>query len=240
MAEAGSSSKELLKSGASPAIKRIERPEVVGESSTQPSSKRADGLKTLIVPAVAVGNVGQLAVDFLCKAFGTGKSEQLDHEGNLLPCVGRTGMKSASRLTTPLEIHQLNDDISCLHIRSMVVPGKSRAMAKVILKLASEREFKRVLILGGASALALINEEQLLRTRDIPRVWGMDAVVSQEYIELEYDVNELKLAGMLPFLAQEVSSYPIKLAGLVAFVFEGDNVPDGQRMALAASKLLGL
>ena len=230
----------MSKEASSPATKRNERPSSSDDNMAPPDSKRVDDIKTLIIPAVSVGNVGQIAVDFLCKAFSKSKPVHVDHEGNLLPCVGRVGTKTDSRITTALEFHTLNENVSCLQIRSMVVPGKSRSMAQLILKFAVERGFTRVLMVGGASALALIDEHQLLQTRSLPRVWGMDAVVSKEFIELEYDITELKLAGLLPFVVQEASNHPVKLAGLVTFVFEGDNIPDGQRIALAVAKALNL
>jgi hypothetical protein len=123
---------------------------------------------TLIVPAVAIGNVGQLACETICSHLvpaGT-PSEILDNKGYLQACVGA---KPGSDLATSLELVALSPFVSVLQIRSPVVPGKSRLLAKYILDLAKTHGFSHLVVVGGASALALTTAGDFNDTRTIPR-----------------------------------------------------------------------
>jgi proteasome assembly chaperone 2 len=202
------------------------------EVAPKPAQSQAPS-RTLIVPAVAVGNVGQVACDLISRKLGKAH-RNLDHEGCLTPCVGR----SASGLATPLQISEIGPECSCLVVKSMIVPGKSREFARLVLRVAKEEGFTRILVVGAASALALVNDAQILRTRDIPRVIAKNPP-PEGFIEMEYRVEELKLAGLLPFLKNEALAFGTEVEALLSFIFEGDNVPDGERMASFACAYLG-
>ena len=206
---------------------------------TLPDDHIRDNERVLLVPAVAVGNIGQLAIDVLCNALKPKKFEHIDHQGCLLPCVGRVGLRSDARIATSCELHELTDHVSCLYIRSMVVPGRSREFARVILGFAKERGFDRIVVLGGASALALINDDQLTRTRDLCRLYEL-APPNDAFLPLEYDIKDLKMTGMLRYLREESTAFSIPLSALLFFVFEGDNAMDGQRLAGATMQVLRL
>jgi len=216
-------------------------------SSGQPPQKKTNAsgettqvdaaVRTLVVPAVAVGNVGQIAVDLLCK-LGDLPVEVIDSEGLLMPCVGNAGKQSKRRISTSLELHTFSTQVSLLHISSMVVPGRSRLFSRLVLQLAKTRGFQRILVVGAASALALINDDQLSRTRHVPRLYNLP--LDDGFLQLEYEVSELKLAGLLPFFIQESAETGVNVGAIVSFVFEGENWSDGVEMCKATMKVLAI
>jgi hypothetical protein len=210
--------------------------------------------RTLVVPAIAIGNVGQIAIELLANQLASGISpEYLDSKGCILPCVGNVkivqhGQKSSKvnlRFASSFELHKINEQVSLLQIRSMVVPGKSKKFAQLIAEFAKDRKFDRILVLGGVSALALINDEQLTKTRHLPRFFtsgqALDEQASQAgFLPLEYKVEELKLSGLLPYLVEAGQSASVDISAILMYIFEGDNWNDGMQMAKFAASSVGL
>ena len=82
---------------------------------------------TLIMPAISIGNIGQLAVDVLLASL---KAQRVTscHHPSIIPLVGSNPLNSTStELTTACEIHQseICSRIILMQIRSGIVRGKS-------------------------------------------------------------------------------------------------------------------
>ncbi|KAH9261089.1 hypothetical protein BASA81_000793 [Batrachochytrium salamandrivorans] len=195
--------------------------------------------KTLLVPAVGLGNVGQLALEYIHSQLGSQSAvEHVDHLGLLSSCVGRT---ATGLLASSLEFVEVSPTLSLLKVRTPVLPGASRDFAKFVLQFAQKRGFLKVMVVGGASALALTNEHDFYATRQFPRVFTVDHKQQQReeeelggYIPLSRtQVNQLRLAGLVPFLVEEFEHnqpHVSRLTAMVLFVFEGENTEDGNRL----------
>lgn len=190
--------------------------------------------KTLLVPSVGLGNVGQLALEYIHSQRGSQSAvEHVDHLGLLSSCVGRT---ATGLLASSLELVEVSPTLSLLKVRTPVLPGASRDFARFVLQFAKQRGFQKVMVVGGASALALTNEHDFYATRQFPRVFTLDHKLQQQEEELEgcialskAQVSQLRLAGLVPFLVEEFD-HVSRLTAMVLFVFEGENTEDGKRL----------
>jgi proteasome assembly chaperone 2 len=89
--------------------------------------------RTLVMPCVGAGNVGQLAVDLLVATLALPRVGYAE-EPHVLPCVGNAPYAHAAggTLATPLELYAAADGPVVLQMRSPAAPGAfslSRARA---------------------------------------------------------------------------------------------------------------
>ena len=82
---------------------------------------------TLIMPAISIGNIGQLAIDVLLASL---KAQRVTscHHPSIIPLVGSNPLNNSSaELTTACEIYQseICAGIILMQIRSGIVKGKS-------------------------------------------------------------------------------------------------------------------
>ncbi|XP_010525686.1 PREDICTED: proteasome assembly chaperone 2 [Tarenaya hassleriana] len=106
---------------------------------------------TLILPALSVGNVGQLAVDLLVSSMGAERVGYLD-DPFMLPCVGNDayGPLPCGEIALPLEVYDsLSNGITLVQQRSPVVKGMMINFAKNIADFASASGKKHVVILSS-------------------------------------------------------------------------------------------
>nr|ACU20568.1 unknown [Glycine max] len=87
---------------------------------------------TLILPALSIGNVGQLVADLLISSMGSERVGYLD-DPNVLPCVGNDayGPFPQGDLALPLEAYDsLSNALTIIQQRSPVVKGMMIEFAK--------------------------------------------------------------------------------------------------------------
>ncbi|KAJ7945996.1 Proteasome assembly chaperone 2 [Quillaja saponaria] len=106
---------------------------------------------TLILPALSIGNVGQLAVDLLVSSTGAERVGYLD-DPNVLPCVGNDayGPVPQGELALPLEAYDSSSNaLTLLQQRSPVVKGKMVELAKNLADFAAASGKKHIVLLSG-------------------------------------------------------------------------------------------
>ncbi|CAI9781912.1 unnamed protein product [Fraxinus pennsylvanica] len=106
---------------------------------------------TLILPALSIGNVGQLAVDLLISSLKAEKIGYLD-DPNILPCVGNDAYwpSPPGDLTLPLEAYQSSSSaLSLVQQRSPVVKGMMVEYAKNLANFVASNGKKHVIILSS-------------------------------------------------------------------------------------------
>ncbi|KAL2537553.1 clast3-related [Forsythia ovata] len=106
---------------------------------------------TLILPALSIGNVGQLAVDLLISSLKAEKIGYLD-DPNILPCVGNDAYwpSPPGDLTLPLEAYESSSSaLTLVQQRSPVVKGMMVEYAKNLANFASSNGKKHVIILSS-------------------------------------------------------------------------------------------
>jgi len=105
---------------------------------------------TLVLPALSVGNAGQLAVDLLiCRtAIKAGYLE----EPHVLPCVGNDpfGPSADGDLAVALEVYEdAQQNISIIQQRAPVIKGTMMKYARNVANWAAQEGVKEVIILSG-------------------------------------------------------------------------------------------
>ncbi|CAM6120976.1 unnamed protein product [Calypogeia fissa] len=108
----------------------------------------------LILPALSIGNVGQLAVDLLISSRTVTKAGYLD-DPYVLPCVGNDpfGPEADGTLAVSLEVFEDSEsELAIVQQRSPVVKGKMVDYAKNIADWAGNSGVKEVFIVSGLDA----------------------------------------------------------------------------------------
>ncbi|GER49859.1 proteasome assembly chaperone 2 [Striga asiatica] len=106
---------------------------------------------TLILPALSIGNVGQLAVDLLISSLKSEKIGYLD-DPNVLPCVGNDAYSPSplGKLALPLEVYESSSSaLTLVQQRSPVIKGMMMEYAKNMANFAAENGKKHVIILSS-------------------------------------------------------------------------------------------
>ncbi|XP_042494227.1 proteasome assembly chaperone 2-like [Macadamia integrifolia] len=123
---------------------------------------------TLILPALSIGNVGQLAVDLLVSSMRADKIGYLD-DPFVLPCVGNDAYEPVPRglLALPLEAYDSpSNALTLIQQRSPVVKGMMVEFAKNLANFAASTGKKHVIILssldsGKRQKLDMLSEMQI-------------------------------------------------------------------------------
>ncbi|XP_041991162.1 proteasome assembly chaperone 2-like isoform X1 [Salvia splendens] len=106
---------------------------------------------TLILPALSIGNVGQLAVDLLISSLKAEKVACLD-DPNVLPCVGNDAYSASplGKLALSLEAYEASfSELTLVQQRSPVVKGMMMAYAKNIANFAAANGKKHIVLLSS-------------------------------------------------------------------------------------------
>jgi PAC2 family len=129
---------------------------------------------TLIVPAVTVGNIGQLAVDLLMTVPAATHIGRL-HAPDLLPVACPSPLTPAHRtaFVAAVEVYTLSPSLLFLQQRSPPAPGHAAAYASALAKWARSAGCQRIVILASANAagrrdpqlLSSLSESPTLRIR---------------------------------------------------------------------------
>ncbi|KAF3435646.1 hypothetical protein FNV43_RR22737 [Rhamnella rubrinervis] len=110
-----------------------------------------DVCSTLILPALSIGNVGQLAVDLLVSTMRAERVGYLDSPF-VLPCVGNDayGPEPQGDLALPLEAYEsASNALTLLQQRSPVVKGTMVEFAKNLADFAAASGKNHVVVLSG-------------------------------------------------------------------------------------------
>ncbi|KAK4405239.1 Proteasome assembly chaperone 2, partial [Sesamum angolense] len=106
---------------------------------------------TLVLPALSIGNVGQLAVDLLISSLKAEKIGYLD-EPNVLPCVGNDAYSPSplGKLALPVEAYESSSSaMTLVQQRSPVVKGTMIEYAKNVASFAAANGKNHVIILSS-------------------------------------------------------------------------------------------
>ncbi|XP_061674946.1 proteasome assembly chaperone 2 isoform X2 [Syngnathoides biaculeatus] len=206
---------------------------------------------TLVMPAVAVGNVGQLAVDLLISTLDLPRVGYL-HTDCLIPMAGNnpyaTGKEDAGELHTAAEVYAAPElKIAVLQIRAPVVKTKSRRFRQLLLSWIKASGFSRTLVLSSSHAYHRDDQQlqgtplRYLITPSLLKSSG-DAFKELGWREMEKvplrpgrsGAEEPRLyvpgGGITKGLFVDSCAENVPLAVLLVFCSEGDNVPDALKL----------
>ncbi|KAL8182339.1 UNVERIFIED_CONTAM: Proteasome assembly chaperone 2 [Gekko kuhli] len=206
---------------------------------------------TLLMPAVSVGNVGQLAVDLVISTLGMTKVGYF-YTDCLVPMVGNnpyaTTEENATELCINAEVYAMpSKELVVLQIRSPFIKNKYRHFCNALLSWVKSCSFARVVLLSSSHAYQR-NDRQLhtdsLRYLLSPAIQKTvrDLMQRLNWIELEKvaafpEVNDSEKVfhipggGITKLLFTESCSEGIQMVVLLKFCSEGDNIPDALVLA---------
>lgn len=110
-----------------------------------------DECSTLVLPALSIGNVGQLAVDLMVASTSAERIGYLD-DPHVLPCVGNDafGPDPQGELALPLEAYDsASNALTLVQQRSPVVKGTTVEFAKNLADFAAASGKKHVVVLSS-------------------------------------------------------------------------------------------
>ncbi|XP_028673431.1 proteasome assembly chaperone 2 [Erpetoichthys calabaricus] len=200
----------------------------------------------LIMPAVSVGNVGQLAVDLLISTLNMPCVGYI-HTDCLIPMVGNhpyaTSEENSSELSTNAEVYFLPEKkLAVLQIRSPTVKSKTRQFRHLILSWIKSNQFSRSILLSSSHAYQCDDRQLSGSPLRYLQTLEMKNIIGDELQKL--DLKELETTPAFPGISEteqrlwipgggitkrfftECSSEHIPLAVLLIFCSEGDNIPE--------------
>ncbi|KAL2623415.1 hypothetical protein R1flu_003620 [Riccia fluitans] len=206
----------------------------------------------LILPALSIGNVGQLATDLLISEPSMIKAGYLD-DPYVLPCVGNDpiGLEPAGNLTVALEVFEdAKNGLTIIQQRSPVVKGGMVEYAKHVAEWAETSGVKEVLILAGINSGKRERKEMM----DGPRIYYVTNDTETSVFEqlgwkiLEHSEALNDADRFIQGPAEEVDGFltdenyyagqpfsllyscckarGLKVTCVLTFCAEGDNIPD--------------
>ncbi|KAM9339779.1 proteasome assembly chaperone 2 isoform 1-T1 [Symphorus nematophorus] len=203
---------------------------------------------TLVMPAVAVGNVGQLAVDLIVSTLNMSRVGYI-HSDCLIPMAGNNPYTSckedAEELHTPAEVYTAAElKLAVLQIRAPIIQNKSKKFRQLLVSWIKSSGFSRTVVLSSSHAYQR-DDQQLqgtpLRYLVTPSLLktSADALKELSWREMERvaafpgltDTNaEPRLyipgGGITKGLYMDSCAEDLPLAVLLLFCSEGDNIPD--------------
>ncbi|KAJ1941134.1 hypothetical protein GGF37_003685 [Kickxella alabastrina] len=211
---------------------------------------------TLILPAVSIGNVPQLAVDLLINTLRMQRIGVFD-SASLTPVSGPAGYDHLSPeiRSHPLEVYQTsNGEWTTLQQRSPPLPKHHRLFAREIMEYIKDGGFARVVVLASSDAAlrtdALIDGSQI---RTLAFNWDDDNLANRMQAlslsnlatgegqsALAAPLDQIHAAGVTRPLLKLCEQAGVPTFAMVSLVNEGDNVPDAIMLANAANAALGV
>ncbi|XP_067404233.1 proteasome assembly chaperone 2 isoform X2 [Emydura macquarii macquarii] len=211
---------------------------------------------TLLLPAVSVGNVGQLAIDLVISTLDMPKVGYF-YTDCLVPMVGNnpyaTAEENSTELSINAEVYSLpSKKLVVLQIRSPFVKNKYRSFCQTLLSWVKSSRCAKVILLSSSHAYQR-DDQQLhgtpLRYLLTPAIQKTDGDLMQrlnwkemEKVTAYPGVNDAEMVlhipggGITKLLFSErqkwicnlspFCSNRIQMAVLLKFCSEGDNIPD--------------
>jgi len=199
---------------------------------------------TVIIPAVSVGNVGQLSMDVLLASLSPSSLGQVHHP-SLIPLVGPDPLDdSSSSLTTAMQIYKhQNLKLVFFQIRSGILPGKGAQFLEDFVAWCKTSSASRVIVLTSSHAHERTDQQitgtplRYLSTegvKDTPEAWvKLEARERFPGLSREEtpEVVFIPGGGIAKRLFDKCVEAEIEAAVLLKFSEEGDNTCDGLMLA---------
>mmetsp|Transcript_35826 Transcript_35826/g.59734 ORF Transcript_35826/g.59734 Transcript_35826/m.59734 type:complete len:265 (-) Transcript_35826:1480-2274(-) len=220
---------------------------------------------TLILPAISLGNVGQLAIDLVVSTLAIPRVGLLDHP-DVLCVAGFDAFSSARpelRLVLSIEVFQDRAQrLTVLQQRAPPRKGRNGVFATALIKWISANKFLNVIVLSSIDASRRIDTQLFGRqlryvltasaaTPSISnKMHSLNVLPLERFIDGEVspatndelkpdEENELlRKGGFSRSLYDAAAESKIPLVLLTAFVTEGNNIPEATDIAECLASLL--
>ncbi|KAF5842841.1 PAC2 family-domain-containing protein [Dunaliella salina] len=199
---------------------------------------------TVVLPAVSVGNVGELATDVLITSLlpaGLHLVARLE-EPNCLPVVGNDAysLQAPGTLSTALELYHLQGTTTYfLQQRAPAMKGRQAEFAASLAHWLQREGVQQVVVLCGLNAVSRKDSQimgaptRFLSSAGSPLSELCASGLGLPVLEEDYLAEEKQLHGLLPPwpLLEACQQRAIPTLLLMRFVTEGDNQADGMELA---------
>lgn len=208
---------------------------------------------TLILPAVSVGNVGQLAADLLISTMWLDKCGFIYHD-SILPLVGNDPFAhpeaDVCKVVTACEVYESKlDQLVVVQQRAPFVKGKMPSFRRWLISWIKENKFEKVVILSSMHAHERLDVQlqgsqfRYVATSDIEdkhKERFCHEALQWKPLEQRPCVTEsgrtedslyLPGGGIARTLFDECSKESIPAVVLLVFCAEGDNAQDAVKLA---------
>ncbi|XP_071812228.1 proteasome assembly chaperone 2-like [Apostichopus japonicus] len=224
----------------------------------------------LVLPAVSIGNVGQLAMDLVITTLSMKKVGYLHHE-SLQALCGNDALNSNSgitegNLTIGTEVFEQADKrLVCVQQRVLFVKGKQAAFRRDLLEWIKTCGFTSVTVLTSSASHERIdcqltgNPFRYLTTPSFDKLLGDSFEKTFDWTRLERrkdnwsgnhgnqsDITDeasgvfIPGGGLAAKLFRECCERDVALAVLLVFCSEGDNIPDALNLVQYLNQWLKL
>lgn len=189
---------------------------------------------TLIVPSVAVGNVGQLACDLLISSLRMKKCASV-YSLALIPVVGYDPYDLTSNsLSSSCEVYKCSTrKIAVLQLRAPLVYKYARAFLGELVKAFKEKNIKEIIVLTSCFA----HEKKHIQTSPFRYIASQNSsfkntIKTMNWLEHDFVDDTVKIYGggfasLLYDICQEAA---LPCLVLYKYCSEGDNIPDAYDM----------
>ncbi|KAK1805089.1 hypothetical protein P4O66_019159 [Electrophorus voltai] len=201
---------------------------------------------TLIMPAVSVGNVGQLAADLLISTLSMPRAGHF-HTDCLIPMAGSNpyvaAAEEAGQPSTNAEVYSRSDlKLAVLQIRTPVLQTKIKSFRKLLVSWIKSSAFSRTVLLSSSQAYQRDDQQlqgtalRYLLSPSLEEQVG-EALRQLGWTQLErvsafpgISDSEQRLyipgGGITKGLYMDCCTEHLPMAVVLLFCSEGDNVPD--------------
>lgn len=199
---------------------------------------------TLIIPSVAVGNVGQLACDLLISSLMMKKIASV-YSPAVIPILGYDPYSlDSGRISTSCELYKSDDrNLVILQVRAPLLFKYARSFLANVLVKTKEKGVRDVVILSSSFAY----EKKHIMTSPFRYVANeccpyKEIIHKLMWLEHERACQSLKIYGggyasLLYTIVQE-QSMPCLL--IYKYCSEGDNIPDAYDMVQQLGSILSI
>lgn len=210
---------------------------------------------TLVVPAVSIGNVAQLAIDAMITTYGMQKVGYI-HDRNVYPVVGNdpcacTKADAKGVMALPVEVFY-NEERKLVFIqrRSACIKGGKQAFSEALFHWIQEQSFAKTILLSSIPAFTrndemlkgvpfgyLTSDQWQHRHGDIPLELGWPRLPTTPTLQYDVDTNKTKEAavrvggGISKSLVSLFKQHNKAILCLSWYASEGDNSNEGLMMA---------
>lgn len=199
---------------------------------------------TLILPSVAVGNVGQLACDLLISSLDMKKIATV-YSPAFIPVLGYDpyDLKS-STLSGSCELYQCAaKQLIVLQLRAPLVLKYARTFLIEIVEKFKERKVKDIIVLASSFAHErkhiLTSPFRYVASDKCPYRSSMNDLKWIEH-ELVEDSMQIHGGGFASILFEICKEKALHCLVLYKYCSEGDNIPDAYDMILQLKSILSL
>ncbi|CAK1545690.1 unnamed protein product [Leptosia nina] len=199
---------------------------------------------TLVVPSVAVGNVGQLASDLIISTLGMEKLASI-YTPAQIPVVGCDPYDTFSTtLSTSCEVYvATSHDLLVVQLRAPLVQKYARSFLENVVDQFQQKHIKDIIILTSSYA----HEKKHIMTSPF-RYISTDTTLLQEQIEganltlHEQQEEDLRIfgGGFAVLLFKICQEKMLPCLCLYKYCSEGDNIPDAYEMVNKFQRLVPL